>query len=287
MSRAANVQQVLGSPDVLTAQDVTRLTELSRKITGIELGDEKTEFICSRLERLVAELGLSSYSEYCSRLEDPSAVEERADFSEALTTNTTHFFRESGHYDWLQSTGLDLLGETGAGRLWDLTIWSAACSTGQELYSALMTVDAVAAKNPIRFKGIGTDMSPEVVRFAKRAVYVESEIARIPESYRPACLLSSKASDGRYRIAPSIRERAEWRQANLLQRNTMNGIQADLIFLRNVLIYFSAETQMTVLDNVLSKLRPGGILMTGHTETSSLRLRELNAIRPTIYQKVR
>lgn len=269
-----------------TAQDIARLAKISRETTGIELGGDKAEFICSRLERHIQGLGFSTYSDYCSRLESSDANQERLGFSEALTTNTTHFFREIGHYDWLRSTGIEMLMESGAGRQWDLTVWSAACSTGQELYSALMAIDAETASKPIRYRGVGTDVSTAVLNSAKRAVYLEAEISRIPNDYRPSYLLSSKSSDGRYRIAPNIRERAEWKEANLLQRTTMTGILADVIFLRNVLIYFNSSTQEAVIENVLSKLRDGGILITGHTETNSLPLRKLRSIRPTIYQKV-
>lgn len=270
-----------------TAQDIARLAEISRSVCGIELGGDKAEFICSRLERPMSELGFHTYSDYCARLESPDASKERLGFTEALTTNTTHFFREMGHFDWLRSTGIEMLMDRGAGRQWDFTIWSAACSTGQELYSALMTVDAETTHKPVRYRGVGTDLSTEVLTVAKRAVYLENEITKIPNSYRPSYLLSSKASDGRYRIVPQIRERSEWKEANLLQRSTMNGILADVIFLRNVLIYFNTSTQEKVLENVLSKLRDGGILITGHTETNSLPLRELHAIRPTIYQKAK
>lgn len=283
-----NLAKVVTAPSLSppTTADIERLTKISRTITGIELGREKSEFIRSRLDQHLKNLGFQSYFEYCSRLEATDAHHERVAFAEALTTNTTHFFREDAHYKWLREEGLEELLKQGAGQARDLILWSAACSTGQELYSALMTVGAYAKANPVRFRGIGTDISAQVLKDAERAVYGRSEILKIPNEYRPDFLLSSKSSNDLFRIAPVIREKAEWKKANLVDRSTMDTFQADIVFLRNVLIYFSSQTQDIVLDNVLSKLRRGGFLMTGHTETSSLRLKQLRAIQPTIYQKV-
>ncbi len=286
MNRSAQIIGVNETPPP-TPADVARLTKLSRSCTGIELGSDKTEFIRSRLEQFLTARGFQSYAEYCTLLERPDAHQERSEFKEALTTNTTHFFRESGHFDWLRKSGFDMLLEAGAGSSRDLMIWSAACSTGQELFSALMTAADHTKSKSIRLKGIGTDLSTAVLSTAKKAVYGQQDIIKIPEEYRHDYLLSSKSSNEVFRISPIIREKAEWRHANLLDRSTIGDFQADIVFLRNVLIYFSNETQNTVLENVLSKLRVGGILMTGHTETSSLRLKQLHAIRPTIYQKVK
>lgn len=286
MINPAHSHSVVETPPP-TPSDIARLTKLSRACTGIELGSDKTEFIRSRLEHCIRVRGLKSYAEYCSLLENSDAHKERAEFKEALTTNTTHFFRETGHFDWLRKSGLDDLIKAGVGRSRDLTIWSAACSTGQELFSALMTLAAHTKYNPINFKGIGTDLSISVLHSAKRAIYEKHDIKKIPEEYRHDYILSSKSSDEIFRISQELRAKAEWKQANLLDRSTIGEFEADIVFLRNVLIYFNGETQNIVLENVISKLRTGGILMTGHTETNSLRLRELRAIQPTIYQKVK
>lgn len=285
MSRLANTQSTADPPPP-TSADVARLTKLSRSYTGIELGNQKSEFIRSRLQEHVRRLGLQSYSEYCARLECADAHQERLEFKHAVTTNTTHFFREAAQFDWLLQDGIAGMIGTGAGRAWDLTIWSAACSTGQELYSALMTLDAGTKSESVRYRGIGTDISSSVLQMASRAVYGKNEVIKIPKEYRPAYLLSSKSSDEIYRIVPKLREKAEWKETNLIDHSAIQGIHADIVFLRNVLIYFDTTTQETVLDNVLSKLRCGGFLLTGHTETNCLRLRELRAIQPTIYQKV-
>ena len=286
MSQHASSANSADPTPMPTETDIARLSNISRKFIGIELKDQKADFIRSRLDVHLKNLGLRSYAEYCEHLEHCKSGQDRLDFSESLTTNTTRFFREIGHFDWLRTEGIGCLVRDGAGQMQNLTVWSAACSTGQELYSALMTIDITTKSNRIRYNGIGTDFSPAVLKTAKRAIYDLNEISSIPEDMRPGYLLSSKKHKNVYRIAPEIRNKTEWKEANLIDRSTMNDIKADLIFLRNVLIYFSAETQEKVLENVLSKLRLGGFLLTGHTETNGMRLRDLRSIRPTIYQKV-
>lgn len=268
-------------------RDISRLAEIADSEAGISLGQDKVDFLINRLRRRVSALGLAGFSDYCDLLEQSGAEAERRAFIESITTHTTSFFREKLQYDWLLETGLQSLWDMGAGKGRDLTFWSAACSTGQELYSALIVAQTARSRKfaGMRFRGIGTDLSRRVVQKAETAVYVKEEVAGIPKELRPGCLLSSKSNDGRYRIIPDLRRLSEWRTANLTAIGTLNGIAADLIMLRNVLIYFDEETQNRVVANVLSCLRPGGYLLTGHSETARPKTHGLDVVRPTIYRK--
>ena len=268
-------------------EDARVLVRVAREVGGLAIGPEKTEFLAARLTRRLTALGMEDFARYAALLTEPGGERELPAFIEALTTHTTSFFRERGQYDWLRETGLPQLLLDGAGRNRELSLWSAACSTGQELYSALMTVAALreSETSGLRFRGLGTDLSHPVLRQARRAIYDREEIAGIPDPMRRQFLLSARDGGGLYRIAPEIRHRARWACANLVRPGDLGGIEADVIFLRNVLIYFDAPTQARVVGNVLGRLRPGGYLLTGHAETLRAERHGLVPIRPSIYRK--
>ena len=274
------------SPLPLRPEDVDQLVAMARNVVGITIDARKTDFLTGRLGRRLVANGLTSYADYC-RLLRQNAI-ERVAFGEALTTHTTSFFRERAQYDWLLEEGLAELAGSGPGQR-ELVVWSAACSTGQEGYTALMVLHQARDRGlrGIRPRLIGTDVSRPVVRRAKTALYSRQEVEGIPVDLRRRFLLSSKSTADVYRIVPELRDQASWRQANLSSGEGLDGISADVVFLRNVLIYFDEEIRTRVIDNVYRRLRPGGILMMGHTEASHARRDGLELVRPSIYRKVK
>ncbi|WP_299815502.1 CheR family methyltransferase [uncultured Jannaschia sp.] len=270
----------------LRLDDIRHLVVMAKSVTGISLDETRTDFIAGRLGRRLAANGLTDYAEYCRLLKSDMA--ERVAFGEALTTHTTSFFREKAQYDWLLDEGLAELQDGGRTKGRETVFWSAACSTGQEGYSALMTAHAARDGGLRSFEPrlVGTDLSRPVVRRAEQAVYARGETDGIPAELRPRFLLSSKKSTGIYRIVPELRTQSTWRNANLVTGHGLDGIAADVVFLRNVLIYFDAEIRQRVIDNVYRRLRIGGFLMTGHTEASHARRAGLELVRPSIYRKV-
>lgn len=274
------------SPLPLRPEDVDQLVAMARNVVGITIDARKTDFLTGRLGRRLVANGLTSYADYC-RLLRQNAI-ERVAFGEALTTHTTSFFRERAQYDWLLEEGLAELAGSGPGQR-ELVVWSAACSTGQEGYTALMVLHQARDRGlrGIRPRLIGTDVSRPVVRRAKTALYSRQEVEGIPVDLRRRFLLSSKSTADVYRIVPELRDQASWRQANLASGEGLDGISADVVFLRNVLIYFDEEIRTRVIDNVYRRLRPGGILMMGHTEASHARRDGLELVRPSIYRKVK
>ena len=272
--------------NTLTAEDITRLAKIADREAGIELGQDKADFLISRVSKVLEASGCGTFVELCDLLERPGNTTLVRSFIESITTHTTSFFRERGHFDWLWSEGFAGFWDAGIGRNRDLVIWSAACSTGQELYSAMICAQKASQSfSGMRFRGIGTDISSKVVAQARNAVYSKADIMGIPAELRGQSLLSSKSGDGRCRIAPDLRNRTDWRLASLTKAGSLSNIDADIAFLRNVLIYFDDETQIAVTRNVLSRIRPGGILMTGHSETAHARKLNLTVIKPTIYRK--
>lgn len=251
--------------------------------------EDKSDFLIARLQDRLSAVNVDSFDAYCAYLEGASGVSEIPEFTEALTTNTTSFFREKGQFTWLEQEGLADLIDHAPTRKGTLTVWSAASSSGQELYSAMMLAAGFVQDTGQKctLQGFGTDLSQDVVSKARQAIYSKSEIAGIPDEHRRRYLLSAKAQDGRYRIAPQIRKITDFRIANLIQRQSLSDIRADIALLRNVLIYFTDEHQQLVLNNVIANISVGGYLLTGHSETGLVREHGLKMVRPTIYQKVR
>jgi chemotaxis protein methyltransferase CheR len=262
-------------------------SRLADRLGGLSIGPGKEDFLVARLRHRLSALGLEDLAAYAAHLQSPAGAAEATPFIEALTTHTTRFFRERVQYDWLRDAGLPSLETRGAGLSRDLVIWSAACSTGQELYSAMMTAASLGLRDgaELRLRGVGTDLSQVVLATAGRAVYTTEEIADIPLELRRRFLLSARDDSDRVRIGPDLRRRARWAQANLADATTLPPLTADIAMLRNVLIYFDAPTRDRVLRNVIARIGQGGYLLTGHSETIDARAYGLTAIRPSIYRK--
>lgn len=266
-------------------------SKLAHTVCRLAIDPAKADFLSLRLSRRVRALGLDDFEAYASLLRaDPKGDEIRM-FVEALTTHTTSFFRERHQYDWLQGAGIEMLTATGAGVARPLTVWSAACSSGMELWSTAMIL-AEAASLPgglRRFDLLGTDISRPILRKAAAATYAEDEIATLPDLYRQRYLMRSKAAVGTrgghvYRVVPELRQTARFAACNLTEPSTLPAVAADIVFLRNVLIYFKADVQTQVIDAVVSRLNPGGVLLTGHAEPVAAHPR-LHTIGPSIYRK--
>lgn len=276
-------------PAPISPADLHIFARLAADEGGLHIGQDKIDFLVARLSGQLTRLGFESFSDYASHLRGSGSSADKRLFIEALTTHTTSFFRERPQYDWLRETGLPSLFEEGAGTRRSLEIWSAACSTGAELYSALMLVGAERAPGqpPLLVRGTGTDLSHAILKRGKLAVYVREEIEGIPVELRRRFLLSARDGADRFRIGPDLRNQTRWAQANLTSASDLSGINADVAFLRNVLIYFDGPTRDRVLRNVISRIAPGGYLLTGHSETIDGRQYGLTPLRPSIYHKER
>ncbi|WP_050930088.1 CheR family methyltransferase [Aestuariivita boseongensis] len=259
---------------------VSALARYALDFTGIRLTDRNEGFFKRRLPTLLARSGYSSLGLYIAALGTEESL--RRDFVEALTVHTTSFFRDKRQYDWLQAEGLPRLTRERS----TITFWSAAASSGQEGWTALMVADQVRRNinTPFRAKLIATDLSRKVVDLAKRAIYDADEVNGIPQDTVRRYFMHSKSGDGRLRIVPELRAAAEWRPGNLVTGDGLTGIQADVAFLRNVLIYFPDDVKTQVINRVVGRIKPGGYLLTGHSETGFSH-RDLKVIEPSIYIK--
>ncbi|MEQ8294098.1 MAG: protein-glutamate O-methyltransferase [Roseovarius sp.] len=235
---------------------------------GIVLSDGKRNLVTSRLARRLRDLGLEDFDAYCRFIEAPDGAEERRQMISLLTTNVTKFFREAHHFTSLEQQVLPPLAERAraGGRV---RIWSAGCSSGQEPYSIAATLRKVmpdAAKHDVRI--LGTDIDPEMIRLGRAAVYPDAAEAPIPPEMRRLMFGPAQPSDKVWRIVPDLKALVTLTELNLMQDWPMRG-RFDVIFCRNVVIYFDAPTQARLWTRFAEVLAPGGFLFVGHSERVS------------------
>ncbi len=245
---------------------------------GITLSDAKRSLVAGRLARRLDHYRVDSYGEYLRLLQGADAAAERQIATDLLTTNETYFFRETKHFEFLA----DALKRTPR-QSQPFRVWSAAGSTGEEAYSIAMVLADVGAGRP--FEVVASDISTRVLEFARRGHYSTARTQGIPVQYlRRYCLKGVGEQADTLLIKSELRERVQFMQVNLNQTLPQIGI-FDLIFLRNVLIYFNAETKRRVVERVIGKLRPGGWLFIGHSESLATITNALQPIAPAILRK--
>ena len=270
-----------------TDEDFAYIQKLVREITGIVLGDHKRAMVYGRLARRLRALNLRSVAEYRAMLEADGGKSEIVGLTNAITTNLTKFFRESHHFDHLRDVALPdwLKNATGAGKK-RLRMWSAGCSTGEEPYSiAMTTAGALGNLNAYDVKLLATDLDTNVLDRSRRGIYPRDAVELIPTNLRTK-YCSSVDDDGKPAISMSddIRRIISFKQLNLMGAWPMKG-PFDVIFCRNVLIYFDGPTKRTLIDRYTQMLRPGGWLYIGHSESLTGTLNGLVAAGRTTYQR--
>lgn len=229
--------------------------------TGIHLNDSKHTLVSGRLNKRLRELGLQEYNSYLRRLADNSSGERQVAIN-LLTTNETYFFREPKHFDFLQQRILSQPGLQHTG----FRAWSAAASSGEEAYTiALLLAEHLGLYG--RWNILGTDLNTQILRQARRGVYALADAERIPlPLLRQYCQKGRGKDAGLFRFSREIRAKLALRQHNLMLP-LVSDQPFDLIFLRNVLIYFSVADKQKIVQNVLQSLKPGGWLLVGHSES--------------------
>jgi chemotaxis protein methyltransferase CheR len=248
------------------------------KHTGIELKAGKETLVMGRLDRRLRHHGLGTYSEYFAQLGEHDLIETQLAI-DLLTTNETYFFREPSHFEFLAGAVQSL-----QARPTPVRAWSAACSSGQEAYTIAMTL----AENlpPDRdWQVIGTDISSRVVETAQKGLYPIEAAGTIPRHLLHAyCLRGRGEYEGFMAIDRSLTSRVAFRETNLIDLPGNLGL-FDVIFLRNVMIYFGMETKRLLVHRMVDVLRPGGYLFLSHSETLNGIPTPLQTIRPSIYRR--
>lgn len=265
MSAAALVTS--NTSDHISPRNFERLAGYIYSYSGIKMPATKRTMLEGRLRRRLRATRISSFDAYCDFLFDQKGLDgEAMHLINAVTTNKTDFFREPAHFDFLRDKALPALAADGAQRI---RAWSAACSTGAEPYTLAMVLEEFAARAPaLSYSILATDLSTEVLDVARRGVFADELLQVVPPDLRTKYVMPAKDSaTRRSRISPALRARIGFARFNLMDRSYPIDEPLDLIFCRNVLIYFDKTTQGHVLSQLCERLRPGGFLFLGHSES--------------------
>lgn len=275
---------------VLSKQDFSRLSSFIFSELGIKMPDTKVTMLTGRLSKRLRALGLPSFTEYCDFLFSPQGVEEEmVHLINAVTTNKTDFFREAGHFDFLTRQVLPALQKH---QRFDsrnpFRIWSAGCSTGEEPYTLSMVLSEYQqeSQKDFRFEILATDISTRVLDVARRAVYPFERIEPVTPLLRKKYLLKGRdRKNPQVRIASELRRTIRFGRLNFMDEDFGLPSMVDVIFCRNVIIYFDKPTQEKLMIKFCRYLQPGGFLFLGHSESLHGYTTPLTQIAPTVYQK--
>jgi len=271
----------------LSPSELATLSAFIHQHCGIVFPLSKKLSLEVRLRKRLRALGLTTFAAYIPRVVGPAAQpDEVVRMIDEVTTNKTDFFREPAHFDYLVAEAVPaLIGAPDTDPNRKLVIWSAACASGEEVYTLAMALEGATYQGrPVRYSIVGTDICTEVLRTARRAVYPEKSIEPIPAALRRRHLLQSRRGSGLVRITPRLRARVRFAHLNLLAPFTLRG-HADVIFCRNVLIYFDRRTQERVLTRLCLTLGPGGYLFLGHSDSITGLTLPLCHLKPSVYRK--
>lgn len=267
------------SESAITDQEFGLFQRLIYKIAGISLADSKKILLVGRLQKRLRHYGMETFSQYYRMLAKGEHPDELQMMVNLLTTNETYFFREPQHFEFLRDEILLKRRSPSA-----LRIWSAASSSGEEAYTLAMLLAEHLNNAP--WEIVGSDISTKVLEKARRGHYPLGRHEGIPPKFLSKyCLKGVRSQAGTFLISPELRQRVSFRQANLTLPIDRSFGQFEVIFLRNVMIYFDMETKRKVVANLLPHLLPGGHLIIGHSESLNGIADGLRAVRPTIYRK--
>lgn len=260
------------------------LAGLANTKTGIVLADHKKDMVYGRLVRRLRALQLDSFRDYCEFLQSEQGGDEIGQLVNAITTNLTGFFREAHHFTHLHHEVLTPLVKKSpsGGRL---RIWSSACSSGMEPYSLAMVMrEAVADLSKWDAKILATDIDSNMVQTGKHGEYNESDVESVPAAYRSHILRGEKP--GKVMMSAALKESIAYRQLNLLESWPFKG-KFDVIFCRNVVIYFDKETKQKLFNRMAEVLHPNGWLYIGHSENLHGITDRFELIGRTIYRRIK
>lgn len=269
---------------VLSDEEFQYFQELARKVSGIALADSKKELVYGRISRRLRALSLNTFREYIDVLDNRDPV-ELEQFSNMITTNLTSFFRESHHFDYLKRDVMPMLMKSRATTK-RINIWSAGCSTGEEPYSiAMALLDAIPNIKSWNIKIYATDIDSQVVSHARKGVYELDKVNGLPGTYMERFFMKGVGQNqGFARVKKSVSELIEFSQLNLMNAWPFDS-QLDVIFCRNVVIYFDQETQKRLFSRFSDALADDGRLFVGHSEALYKVTDKFDLLGKTVYRK--
>lgn len=265
---------------LMTGRDFDEIADLAYKHTGIVLGRHKANMVYGRIARRLRQLGIGTFREYLTFL-NKNFEKESTDFINLITTNLTSFYRESHHFDYLKSTVIPELKEKTDKRV---RIWSSGCSIGQEAYTIAFTLADAAFPASWDIKILATDLDSNVIETGRNGVYPVDHIGTVPDLVIERYFQKSKDTT-QVKIKKSILEMVHFKRLNLLESWPMSG-PFDVIFCRNVVIYFDRDTQKKLFDRYADYLPVGGHLIIGHSESINGLSDRFESVGNTIYRKL-
>ena len=271
----------------ITEREFKLFQSLIYRETGISLHDKKATMVQARLSKRLRELGMNSFTKYYEFLDDGRNAEELLRLLSAISTNVTSFFREGAQWDFLEGY-LGNLHVTNPGK--KLRIWSAASSTGQEPYSIAMFLNEHLQNiREWNIKLLATDIDTKVLAHAMRGIYSEKDIGAMPKVFLNRYFVKVKTDNGmEYQIIEPLRKMILYRMFNLVRGDfsMFKEKTFDIIFCRNVMIYFDGPTREELVKRFHSLLKPGGLLLLGHSESLTRQNSEFKLVQSAIYKKI-
>lgn len=266
-----------GSVRPLAQREFQQIRDLAYRTFGLDLKPGKEELVSARLQRLVRGGGFRSYRDYCHHVLGDPTGESLLALIDALATNHTAFLREPDHFDFLRDKVLPALA-----RRESLDVWSAACSTGEEIWTLAFLLRDALPSSHIRL--VGSDISRKALAQAARAVYLADRVNGLSPAWIKGYFAPEAGPHKSYRVKPEIRALAAFQRMNLIEPITWSK-QFPIIFCRNVMIYFDRPTQQRVISNLVRSLEPGGYLFVGHAESFTGIEHRLEYVRPAVYRQ--
>lgn len=265
----------------LTARQFQTIRETAHRVFGLDLKPGKEALVAARIGKRQRELGLPDIRAYLRLLEEDRTGSELVSLIDALTTNFTSFQREPRHFDLLREKVLAPLSPRET-----LAIWSAGCATGEEPYNiAMHALDELGDPARARLRILATDISTRALKTAEAAIYPEERLAGLPPEWpRRYFQRGSGKMEGLFRVKDAVRSMVEFSRLNLLE-NTGGAAEFDVVFCRNVMIYFDRHTQEAVVRKLSRRIRPAGYLFIGHSEGLMGIRHGLEYVEPAVYRK--
>ncbi len=263
--------------------ELKKFVELIYSECGISLNSSKKSMLSARLAKRLRTLGIGSYKEYYDYVTKTLGQnDELINMIDAVSTNTTHFFREANHFSYLTGYALPDLPNADT----HLRVWSAGCSTGEEPYTLAMVLSEHYEHHNGDFSILATDVSTRVLQKAKQGIYDDELVQKVPKLIKRKYLMQGKgAQAGNWRIVPDLRKKIEFCKLNFMDSHYGIDGDFDIIFCRNVIIYFDWETKVRLMSRFHDHLAPGGYLFIGHSETLNGLNDDFKAVAPTVYRK--
>lgn len=244
----------------ISNQEFAAFKTLIRELTGIKLADSKTTFVIARLASRVRQLGLPNFSEYIHHLSSNSSASEIEFFIDKMTTNETYFFREDDHFDFLYCVAFFKKKNINPVR-----VWSCACSSGDEPYTiAMLCEEFIKIHQGFRYQILASDISKTILSKAQLGLYSEESLRKTPEKFKAQYF--KKREDNQWELVEKIKKAVTFRRINLFLDNFPLKSPLDIIFCRNVMIYFDTETREKIIDKLHQSLDKDGYLFLGHSE---------------------